>query len=214
VKALEPAGLHGDACDVCAKLDRDGKETVDELERFWQFIQQCNRPTVLEEGGFEKLKDIAERGFTNLAGERVALLRAGEVINLSIPRGSLTKEERLEIESHVTHTYKFLKTIPWTRDLKRVPDIAFKHHEKLAGGGYPQNVAGDDIPVQTRIMTIADIYDALTASDRPYKKALPHEKALDILSTDAKKGMLDQALLDVFVEARIHEKLKTVGAGT
>ncbi len=214
VKALEPAGLHGDVCDVCAKIDVDKQTTLDELQRFWDFVLQCNRPTVLEEGGFEKLKDVAQRGFENLQGQRIALLNDREVLNLSIPRGSLNKEERLEIESHVTKTYHFLKKIPWTRDLQRVPEIAYKHHEKLTGDGYPLQRPAQDIPVQTRIMTIADIYDALTASDRPYKKSLPHEKALDILGMESKKGMLDQSLLDVFIESRVHERLRDVAEVT
>ena len=107
----------------------------------------------------------------------------------------------------MTHTYHFLRQIPWTRDLRRVPEIAFKHHEKLTGNGYPKKVPAEDIPPQTRIMTIADIYDALTANDRPYKKALPHEKAIDILNDEAKKGFIDKSLLNVFIESKAHKRL-------
>jgi HD-GYP domain-containing protein (c-di-GMP phosphodiesterase class II) len=209
VKALEPKGLHDDACDVCAKLDEDQQKAQVELEEFWEFILKCNRPTVLEEGGFEKLQDIARHSYATLQGEDRPLLADHEVINLSIPRGSLNQDERKEIESHVTHTYHFLRQIPWTRDLNRVPEIAYKHHEKLNAGGYPQSAPANDIPVQTRMMTISDIYDALTASDRPYKKAMPHERAIDILMMDAKKGALDMPLLEVFIEAEIHKQLKS-----
>lgn len=209
VKLLEPGGLHGDACEQCKALEEEERRVVSELEEFLQFILQCNRPTVLEEGSFERLHEVAKRTFTNLAGETKELLAHHEVVNLSIPRGSLNASEREEIESHVTHTYHFLRQIPWTRDLKRVPEIAYKHHEKLDGRGYPQAEGADTIPVQTRIMTIADIYDALTASDRPYKKAMPHERALDILHMDAKKGSLDKELLDVFIEAEVYKKLTT-----
>jgi HD-GYP domain-containing protein (c-di-GMP phosphodiesterase class II) len=151
--------------------------------------------------------DVRGRRFRDRNGHERELLSEHERLNLSIPRGSLNQEERLEIESHVTHTYHFLRQIPWTRDLKRVPDIAFKHHEKLTGNGYPRAVPADDIPAQTRIMTIADIYDALTASDRPYKKALPHEKAVDILMMEAKKGMLDMPLLNLFIESQAYKRL-------
>ena len=101
----------------------------------------------------------------------------------------------------------FLAQIPWTRNLRRVPDIAYAHHEKLDGAGYPRQLTADQIPVQSRMMTIADIYDALTASDRPYKKAVPHAKALDILGYEAKLKKLDQKLLDLFIEAKVYEAL-------
>ena len=207
VTTLEPRGLVGEACEQCAAHDRDRERALAELDEMWAFIEKCNRPTVLEQGGFERLAELRARRFTNGRGEELELLTEPERLNLSITRGSLNQTERLEIESHVTHTYQFLRQIPWTRDLRRIPDIAYKHHEKLTGDGYPRAVPAADIPPQTRIMTIADIYDALTAKDRPYKKALPHEKALDILMTEANKGMLDLALLGVFIESQAHKKL-------
>ena len=207
VAALSPAGFHGAACEECAKLDLERARAVTELEEMWAFIQTCNKPTVLEQGGFERLQDVRKKSFANARGDNVDLLSEPERMNLSIPRGSLNQQERLEIESHVTHTFQFLRQIRWTRDLKRVPEIAFKHHEKLTGNGYPRAIPAADIPPQTRIMTIADIYDALTASDRPYKKALPHEKAVDILNTEAKKGFIDLSLLNVFIESRAYERL-------
>src|SRR5437667_12680480 len=102
-----------------------------------------------------------------------AYLTAPELVSLSIPNASLTSADRQELESHVTHTYRFLATIPWTSKLRRIPEIAYGHHEKLDGKGYPRQITAPEIPVQTRMMTISDIYDALTASDRPYKKAVP-----------------------------------------
>ncbi|MFZ9889822.1 MAG: HD-GYP domain-containing protein, partial [Myxococcota bacterium] len=173
VRLLEPSGLHGDACAQCSRLEEQERHVLLELEEFFAFIQQCNRPTVLEEGGFERLHQIARHRYPGSDGVARPLLTEGEVLNLSIPRGSLNESERLEIESHVTHTYRFLKQIPWTRDLQRVPEFAYKHHEKLNGRGYPGAEAAEHIPIQTRMMTIADIYDALTASDRPYKRAMP-----------------------------------------
>ena len=103
---------------------------------------------------------------------------------LAITRGSLTDAERREIQQHVMHTFQFLAQIPWTRELRRVPEIAHSHHEKLDGSGYPFGVRGEQIPVQSRMMAIADIYDALTATDRPYKKAVRVEEALDILRAE------------------------------
>ncbi|HEY6040293.1 MAG TPA: HD domain-containing phosphohydrolase, partial [Kofleriaceae bacterium] len=122
---------------------------------------------------------------------------------LQIKRGSLTEQERLEINSHVVHTYNFLKEIPWSRTLRDVPEIAGAHHEKLDGTGYPYGRKSDAIPVEAKMMAISDIYDALTASDRPYKKAMPAERALDILSGDVKRGQLDRDLFEIFVGAGV-----------
>jgi 3',5'-cyclic-nucleotide phosphodiesterase len=122
---------------------------------------------------------------------------------LSIRKGSLSLEERTQIESHVSHTYRFLSSIPWTADLARIPEIAHAHHEKLDGTGYPRGLRADRIPVPARIMTVCDIYDALTASDRPYKRAVPREKALRILEDEGRAGLLDPWLVTVFVSEKI-----------
>jgi HD-GYP domain-containing protein (c-di-GMP phosphodiesterase class II) len=135
-------------------------------------------------------------------------LTQGEILKLSIRKGSLTELERREIESHVTHTYRFLQQIPWTRALRRVPEIAYGHHEKLGGGGYPRALKDSEIALATRIMTISDIYDALTASDRPYKKAVPKDKAYQILEDEARRGDIDADLLRVFVEADVPARAK------
>ncbi|HEY0251625.1 MAG TPA: HD domain-containing phosphohydrolase, partial [Kofleriaceae bacterium] len=138
------------------------------------------------------------------ANTEFPFLTHDEATCLQIKRGSLTEQERLEINSHVVHTYNFLKEIPWSRTLRDVPEIAGSHHEKLDGTGYPRQLRGDAIPIPARMMAISDIYDALTASDRPYKKAMPAEKALDILSGDVKRGQLDAELFDVFVQGRVY----------
>ena len=126
-----------------------------------------------------------------------------------IRKGNLDDQERREIESHVTHTFRFLEHIPWTRELRGIPSIAYAHHEKLNGRGYPRRVKGEEIPVQTRMMTISDIFDALTATDRPYKRAVPYERALDILTAEAREGMLDPDLLGAFIQARVFESVST-----
>jgi 3',5'-cyclic-nucleotide phosphodiesterase len=90
-----------------------------------------------------------------------------------------------------------------------VPDLAGRHHEKLDGSGYPQGLTADDIPLGTRMMTIADIYDALVARDRPYKKALPLDRALSILEAEAEAGQLDTSLVQLWIEARAWEDIGT-----
>ncbi|HEY7725062.1 MAG TPA: HD domain-containing phosphohydrolase [Anaeromyxobacteraceae bacterium] len=169
-----------------------------EIEEFWKLVLECNRPTVLQEERAHRLEELSSRTYRDGAEERPYLTPL-EVRLLSISKGSLSEPERREIESHVTHTFNFLAQIPWTRALRRVPEIAYAHHEKLDGRGYPRGVPAGQIPVEARIMTIADIFDALTASDRPYKKAMPAERALDILGQEAKGGQVDADLLGVFV---------------
>jgi HD-GYP domain-containing protein (c-di-GMP phosphodiesterase class II) len=106
----------------------------------------------------------------------------------------------------VTHTFHFLSEIPWTGEYRRVPEIAYAHHEKMDGSGYPRRLAAQDIPLQSRMMTISDIFDALVAWDRPYKKSVPVEKALDILGEEAALGKLDKGLLSVFIEAKVFQR--------
>ena len=177
----------------------------DELLRFLDSIVRANEPTVLPEGSFEELRAINQHTYIDFDNVERPLLHDDELRFLMIRKGNLDEQERREIESHVTHTYQFLEEIPWTRELKGIPAIAYGHHEKLNGRGYPRRVGADDIPVQTRMMTISDIFDALTATDRPYKRAVPYERALDILTMEAKDGMLDRDLLEAFIGARVFD---------
>ena len=138
-------------------------------------------------------------------GSHIAVLSEDEFKALAVTKGSLTESERLEIESHVRHTYQFLKMIPWTKDFRHLTEIAYCHHEKLDGTGYPRGLSSHEIPLQSKIMTIADIFDALTAADRWYKEAVPTEKALDILHHEVAQGKLDPVLFEIFVEKKIFE---------
>lgn len=189
-----------------AEVDETLARQLAEADELLTFLLACARPTVLPKEGFKRLDEIARLTYESFDGSK-PYLTPKEVITLSIPKGSLTTEERREIESHVTHTYRFLSTIPWTRSLKNVPMIAYGHHEKLDGSGYPQGLSGSVIPIQSRMMTICDIYDALTASDRPYKSAVPTPKALAILEDEVTHGKVDAGLLEVFVEGKIYDRV-------
>ena len=188
------------------ELSADLAEEEERLQRFLQVVEESNRPSILAEGTFEALREFADRRYRTLAGEERPYLTPDEVRFLSIRKGSLDERERVEIESHVTHTFGFLRKIPWTRELSQIPAIAHGHHEKLDGSGYPRRIRAGEIPVQTRIMTISDIYDALTAQDRPYKRALPSTRALDILTEEVKVGMLDAELFRLFIEGKVYEQ--------
>jgi len=201
--------VHGPGQAYERHLAALGAELAEEearLQRFLQVVEESNRPSILAEGTFEALQEFANRSFETLGGESRPYLSPDEVRFLSIRKGSLDERERVEIESHVTHTFGFLRKIPWTRELSQIPAIAHGHHEKLDGTGYPRRIRGGEIPVQTRIMTISDIYDALTAQDRPYKRALPATRAIDILTEEVKAGMLDAELFRLFIEARVYEQ--------
>jgi len=194
--------------DALQHLDGVRRAEREDLLRFLDSVVRANEPTILPEGTFEELTEINSRTFVDFDGVEKPLLSDEELRYLMINKGNLDQRERREIESHVSHTFRFLEHIPWTRELKGVPEIARGHHEKLNGRGYPRQVSGDAIPVQTRMMTISDIYDALTATDRPYKRAVPVARAIDILRDEATDGSLDAALLDAFVEAKVYELVK------
>lgn len=198
-----------EALEILKDLDEELKQQLTEIDGFLEFIIQVNEPTVLVENvANETLQRISRLMVDDYDGTNLSFITPEEITNLSIPRGSLSFEEREEIASHVEHTFKFLSQIPWTTDLKHVPDIAYSHHEKLDGSGYPRKLKNNQIPIQPRMMTISDIYDALTARDRPYKPAVPVERALIILEEDVKEGRLDSELFRIFVDTKVYQKTK------
>jgi len=190
-------------------FDAELEEQLRELDSFVQFIVESNEPTLLPEGSFGMLREIAKRVFRAWDGTERPLVTPEEVRLLSIRKGSLDQGERAEVESHVEHTYNFLKQIPWTREIRNIPEIARGHHEKLNGEGYPGKLDSKDIPLATRLMTIADIFDALAAADRPYKDSVSIEGALKILDQMAHDGEIDRQVYSLFVQAKIYEHWKT-----
>ena len=186
-------------------LEEEHAREIAALDGFLDAVLSANEPTVLPAGPFEALLQLSRRSYEDPTGRPHPYLTEDEMRYLTIPKGSLDETERLEIESHVTHTYRFLQQIPWTRELQDIPMIAYGHHEKLDGKGYPRRVTGDAIPIQTRMMTISDIYDALSAADRPYKAAVAPARALDIMADEVRAGQLDQELFRLFVEGKVFE---------
>ena len=188
-----------------AEIDLEQVKQFKTLDDFMKHIVQANEPSVLPQQISEKLVEIAGWTFLDPTGPNEALLSQNELRLLSIPKGSLDPDERLQIESHVVHSFKFLSQIPWTRELQKIPEIAKAHHEKLDGSGYPYKMKGDEIPFQAKMMTISDIFDALTARDRPYKRAVSLERALDIIGVEVKSQLLDPLLFKLFVEAKVYQ---------
>jgi HD-GYP domain-containing protein (c-di-GMP phosphodiesterase class II) len=190
-----------------SQLDAEFAVEKERLNQLMDVVVKCNEPTVLEQSSSSILDDIAKINYEFVDGSAYPLLTEYEYRFLSIKKGSLDVQERLEMESHVEHTFQFLSKIPWTDGLKSIPKIAHAHHEKLNGKGYPRGLLSHEIPIQSKMMTIADIYDALTDKDRPYKKAIPVERALDILKMEVKDHHVDEDLLNVFIDGKIYEIL-------
>jgi hypothetical protein len=197
----------GDALAEIARLSEDFEQRLARLQEYLDFIREANEPTLMEQSEFRKLREIAQQYFVDTAGVERPYLNADEMRLLSIPKGSLDASERHQIESHVVHTFNFLSQIPWTKELRRVPEIARAHHEKLNGEGYPYKLRGDEIPLPTKMMTICDIFDALTASDRPYKRAVPIDRALGILEECVRAKEIDSELFRLFRESKIYERV-------
>jgi len=188
-------------------FDRELAEGLTQMEAYRKAVVDANTPRVLDEDAAGILDEIAASTFTASDGSEHPYLTEEELHFLKIPRGSLDADERKQIEGHVVHSFNYLQEIPWTDDLTRIAEIVHGHHEKLNGKGYPLGISGEEISLETRFMTVCDIFDALTASDRPYKKAMPVEKALSILQMEVNDGGLDQDAVDLFVASKVYEKV-------
>ena len=194
-------------CQEIEQLDTKLAEAKTRLAEYWEVLLEANEPHVLAAEPLAQLREISQQTYRDIDGAKKPLLSPDEILQLMVSRGNLTPEERAEIESHVTHTYDFLKQINWTKDLKNVPEIAYGHHEKLDGTGYPRGLKKSEIPIQAQLMTIADIYDALTAGDRPYKRALRTDAAMKILRQEAAHNKINADLLELFDHRQVFSVL-------
>lgn len=190
-----------DPTDIEEKLNSALKELDDDME----FINLVNKPGFLKDSDLDRLKKVASKKYGNSNGGEENYLTEFEYTNLSVRKGNLTEEEYKNIQSHVVHTYNILRNIPFTKNLKNVPAIAAAHHEMLNGTGYPNGLKDKQIPMQARIIGMVDIFDALTAADRPYKASVPLDKALQILKLEAKDNRLDERVVDIFIGKKLYE---------
>ncbi|MEA5523287.1 HD-GYP domain-containing protein [Limnoraphis robusta] len=187
------------------QLEANLNQELQQLTDYWNLLLQANEPQVTEEEPLKRLSELTQIVYRDIDGEMKPLVTPEEMSQLLVKQGNLTQNERLVIESHVTHTYKFLEKIPWTKDLQNVPQIAYGHHEKLDGTGYPLGLKQEKIPIQAQIMAIADIYDALTAGDKPYKHALPTVTALKILRKEADQNKVNPDILELFEKRQVYQ---------
>jgi len=188
-----------------ALLDKKYKEDIDKIEDDLIFVISCNTGgEFMADERIQRIEEIAKVKLI-INNEKTNLLTQNEVYNLCIRKGTLTEEERTVINNHVTVSYNMLDTLPFPKKLKRVPVIAASHHKKVKGGGYgaPELM---DLPMtlEDRILAVADVFEALTANDRPYKKANSLNTSLRILSFMVKDGDLDKDLVKFFVDKELH----------
>lgn len=187
-------------------LQQKLNDELNQLNDDFEFIKICNTGgEFMADDKIQRIEQIAQQTVT-IGNEEKALLTENEIYNLSIRKGTLTNEERKVINNHALISIKMLESLPFPKKLKEVPRIAGGHHEKIGGGGYPFNLKGDEISFEARILAIADIFEALTAHDRPYKDANSLNQSMKILSFMAKDNELDKDLIKFFVQKNLHLK--------
>ena len=175
------------------------------IEESRKFVAKCNvgGETISDEV-IKRIEEIADQRWQAGDGEEQLLLSDEESQNLQIGRGTLSVREREIINNHVSVTIKMLESLPYPKHLRRVPEYAGGHHEKIDGTGYPNRLRGEQMSLQARMVAIADVFEALTASDRPYKKAMPLSQSLRILGQMKVDGHIDPDLFDIFMHDKIY----------
>ena len=201
--------LGRDQAELVAALEAEFNHQLHQLEDFALAIRAANEPVVLTAESAALLDEVASHTFVRYDGRVEPYLREEELHYLRIPHGTLDASERKEIEAHARLTFQFLSQVPWTADLRHVASYAASHHEKLNGTGYPEGLTAKDIPLQARLVGIADIFDALTAADRTYRVAVPPEAALNIIESEAKVGLLDADLVQIMIASEVYRNVLT-----
>ncbi len=182
------------------------QETIRALEDDRAFLRHCNIGSeAMRPEEQQRVRDIAaQRHWRNPQGVQTGFLTAEEIENLTIRSGTLNQSERDTINHHIVATIKMLETLPWPNHLKNVPEYAGGHHERMDGKGYPRGLTRDQMSVQARMMGIADIFEALTAADRPYKSGMKLSQALAIMCRMRDNGHIDPDLFEVFVREGVY----------
>jgi HD-GYP domain-containing protein (c-di-GMP phosphodiesterase class II) len=204
-KKIELLEKRADPAEI-KKIESDAEKQIKELEDIRAFINKCNEPgEFLEDETLERLKEISQKTYFDNEGQEQPFITDDELVNLSIRRGSITEAERKKMQDHAAVTLRMLKQIPFTKKLKNIPSFAGAHHEFINGKGYPLGLKGDEIPFEGKLMAVTDIAEALTASDRPYKKAMPLETVYRILRSMAGNGELDNDMVELFINQEIYK---------
>lgn len=195
---------------TCLKIRSDQEELSDDeldmlmhIDDYMAFIRQCNAKAAIDDLAIKKLEHIHKLQVNDCYNNEIELLNDYEYNHLIVKKGNLVSDEWEHIKQHAQKTKEVLEIIPWMKGIKNVPYLASSHHEKLDGSGYPLGLQADEITLPMRILSIVDIFEALTASDRPYKPPLSIDAAIDILKSEAQNGKLDGELINYFVENEI-----------
>jgi len=189
-----------------SEIDRKTYETfIAQLDDDFLFLQTCNKGSeYMGEDKVTRIKEIATYRWQDSQGNTKTLLNDEELDNLCIPKGTLTNEERVTVNHHIVMTQRMLEALPFPKHLKNVPEIAGNHHERMDGKGYPNGIMGAELSVGARLMCIADVFEALTAADRPYKKGMNLSMALRILGSMKEESHIDPDIFDVFISEKIY----------
>lgn len=186
--------------------EADFQSRTAERESALEFIRKINTAGFMPDENLARVEELAKRVYTNENGETHPWLTEEERVCLTVRKGTLTAAERSVMESHVTATARILERVAFPRRYARVPEWAAAHHELLNGTGYPDHRKADSLPREVRLLTILDVFDALTARDRPYKSPMPAEKAFAILHSMANEGSLDETILELFEQSQAWEE--------
>ncbi len=187
--------------------DARHRERIRRLDEDRAFLRACNiGGEAMRESDQERVRAIAKYRWTDISGHEANFLSEDELKNLTIRAGTLTADERQIINHHIVATIKMLEALPWPKHLKNVPEYAGGHHERMDGKGYPKGLSREQMSVQARVMGIADIFEALTAKDRPYKKGKTLSESLQILGKMRLGGHVDPDLFDVFVRKKVYRR--------
>lgn len=191
------------------RMTEDGRAEQEKLRtEALALIEKVNRAGFLPDGDLAEIDAVAARTYTDETGTVCPWLTEEEHTRLSVRKGTLTAAERTVMESHVVVTARILAHVSFPKEYGHVPEWAASHHELLNGRGYPDHRTADDIPWEVRLLTILDVFDALTARDRPYKPPMPLEKALGILHSMVQEGSMDGEILTLFEQSKAWEEKK------
>jgi hypothetical protein len=182
------------------------EQTLRQLDAELDFLRRSNTGgEFMSEDDQERVRQIGQRRWQQ-GGQERPLLSDDEIYNLTIQKGTLTPEERTVINNHIVATIKMLEALPFPKNLSHVPEFAGGHHEKMDGSGYPRGLTGRQMSLQARIMAIADIFEALTAKDRPYKEGKKLSEALRILGLMSEEHHIDPDLFALFIKERLYQQ--------
>ena len=207
IKLLKSKLQAGKDPDASAKLEADYHARIKQLNQDRELLRKINiGGEFANEELLKRVREVAALQWVGIEGMQTRFLTEDEVENLSIARGTLNEKEREIINNHVVVTIKMLEALPWPKHLRNVPEFAGGHHERVDGKGYPKGLKGEKMSVQARIMAIADIFEALTAKDRPYKVGKTLTESLNILGRLKVDGHIDSDIFDVFVRNKVYRE--------